>query len=162
MSSETNPPGRTWHLSSELPDNVYSVMRKSDLAISPIAVVATVDQDGAPHTAPFASLRAVTPSLLRLICFRYHHTYSNLIRDGRVMVSFLAPPDIAVSIRGKTTLVKEQMAADENYAILEMQVEEVKNDMVKTVVIESPITVAPQFAYEDWFDTALSELENIE
>lgn len=159
MSDEINQSARTWHLAAELPENVFLAMRKPDRAISPIAVVASVNEDGTPHTAPFASLRAVSPTIMRLICFRFHHTYSNLTRDGRVMVSFLAPPDIAVSIRCNSELLKERMTADENYAIFEMRVEQVKNDMVKTVVIESPLTVAPRYEYEDWFDAALEELE---
>ena len=160
MSDDQTTSVRSWHTATELPGEVFNAMQKPDRSISPIAVVATVNADGTPHTAPFASLRAVSPSILRLICFRYHHTYANLTRSGELMVSFLAPPDIAVSIRGKARLVKEQMQADENYAILEVQVEEVKNDMVKTVVIESPVKVAPRYEYEAWFDSALKELES--
>ena len=57
-----------------------------------------VDPDGTPCTAPFGSLRAATPRLLWLACLRYHDTYANLCRDGRVTVALLAPPGIAVSI----------------------------------------------------------------
>ena len=160
MSSERVYSGRTWHIAKELPEEVFPVLRKPDHAMNPIAVVATVNEDGTPHTAPFASIRAITPDRLRMICFRFHHTFSNLIRDGRLMISFLAPPDIAVSIKGKASLIKEHMDVDENYAVLEVEIEEVKNDMVKTVVIESPVMVSPRYEYEDWFDSALNELES--
>jgi hypothetical protein len=150
---------RDWHTASELPEAVFEAMRKPEHAMSPIAVVATVNADGSPHTAPFASLRAVTPKMLRMICFRYHHTFTNLVRDERLMVSFLAPPDIAVSIKGHALLTVPHMEADKNYAIFEIQVDEVKNDMVKTVVIDSPLTASPRYEYEEWFDTALRELE---
>ena len=32
----------------------------------------------------------------------------------------------------------------------------------QTVVIESPVTVSPRYEYEDWFDSALQELESTE
>ena len=89
-----------WRRAAELPPDVFAVLHKADRAINPITVVATVDADGAPRTAPFGSLRAVTPSLLRLACNQYHDTYANLCRDGRVSVALLAPPNIAVSILG--------------------------------------------------------------
>jgi len=152
---------RYWHTANALPDEVFSLMRKANRAISPIAVVATVNADGTPHTAPFASLRAVTPTLLRMICFRYHHTFSNLNRNENLMVSFLAPPTTAVSIRGRAEMIKENMDADENYAIFNIHVDEVKNDMVKTVVIESPVTISARFEYKDWFEKALEELEAV-
>lgn len=153
---------RSWHTDQQLPQEIFAVLRKPNMGINPISVVATVNEDGSPHTAPFASLRAITPSLLRMICFRFHHTYSNLVRDGRLMVSFLAPPDIAVGVRGRARLLREHMAADENYAIFEIMVESVKNDMVKTVVIESPMMAMPRYEYEEWFEKAITELESIE
>lgn len=161
MSKDEEISARYWHTADELPPEVLSVLRKPDHAISPIAVVATVNEDGTPHTAPFGSLRASSPDLLRMICFRFHHTFGNLSRDGRLMISLLAPPNIAVSIRGKAAIIAEKMQADDNYAIFEIKIEEVKNDMVKTVVIEGQAEASPRYEYEDWFDTALSELEGI-
>jgi len=161
MSSDQETSPRYWHTAAELPGEVFDALRKPEHAISPIAVVATVNADGSPHTAPFGSLRAVSPTLLRLICFRFHHTFTNISRDGRIMVSFMAPPNIAVSIRGTARVIKKQMQTDENYAILEIQIQETKNDMVKTVVIESPLAASPRYEYEGWFDTALNELEGM-
>jgi hypothetical protein len=54
-----------WDTASELPSYVFEALEKPNKAINPIAVLATVDEDGAPRTAPFGSLRAVTPRLLR-------------------------------------------------------------------------------------------------
>ena len=159
---ENSASARTWHTDQQLPQEIFAVLRKPDEGINPVSVVATVNADGSPHTAPFASLRAISPRVLRMICFRFHHTYTNLVRDGRMMVSFLAPPDIAVSIRGRASQLREKMEADENYAIFEIQVENVKNDMVKTVVIESPMMASPRYEYEGWFETAITELETIE
>jgi hypothetical protein len=52
---------RIWRSETEFPPEVFEVWHKPGGAISPVAIVATVDPDGMPHTAPFGSLRAITP-----------------------------------------------------------------------------------------------------
>jgi len=151
---------RRWRRAPELPPEVFEVLRKPNRAINPVTIVATVDADGTPHAAPFGSVRAVTPRLLRMISLHYHDTYANLCRDGRVMVALVAPPNIAVSIRGRARVVRERMNTDERSAILEIDVEEVKNDMVAGV-IGSAITFFPRGENQDWFEAALSEVEEM-
>jgi len=150
-----------WRRAPELPQEVFAVLRKPNRAINPVTIVATVDADGTPRTAPFGSVRAVTPQLLRLISARYHDTYANLCRDGRVTVALVAPPDIAVSIQGRARVARERMNADEHSAILEIDVEEVKNDMVRTGVIESAITFSPRDKVRDWFEAVIGEAEDM-
>ena len=150
-----------WRRAPELPPHVFAVLHKPDRAINPVTIVATVDPDGAPRTAPFGSLRAVTPKLLRLACNHYHDTYANLCRDGRVSVALLAPPDIAVSIRGRTRVVKERMDIGEHSVILEIDVEEVKNDMMRRGVIESAIGFTPPDDLKDYYVGAIAEIEDL-
>jgi len=152
-----------WRRAPELPPEVFAVLRKPDSAINPIAIVATVDPDGTPRTAPFGSLRAVTPGLLRLVCMHYHDTYANLRRDGRVMVTLLAPPNIAVSIRGQARVVKERMDTDEQSAAVEIDVEEVKNDMIRTpgAAIESAVKLFIPEKHIGWFLAVISEIEEM-
>ena len=38
---------------------------------------------------------------------RKHDMYENIKRNGQVVVSLVAPPDIALSIRGKARVAKE-------------------------------------------------------
>jgi flavin reductase (DIM6/NTAB) family NADH-FMN oxidoreductase RutF len=151
---------KRWRMASELPADVLKVLRKPNRAINPVAIVATVDPDGTPRTAPFGSTRAVTPQLLRMISLHYHDTFANLSRDGRVMVALVAPPNVAVSIRGRARVVRERMHADERSAILEIDVEEVKNDMVRGS-IGSAITFFPEAEHQAWFDAALGEVEEM-
>jgi hypothetical protein len=161
-SSPQQPEEKTrWRRAPELPDQVFEVLRKPDRAINPVTVVATVDEDGSPRTAPFGSVRAVTPRLLRLISARYHDTYANLARDGRVIVALLAPPDIAVSIRGRARVARERMNTSEGSAIVDIDVEEVKNDMVRSGAIESAITFSPWDEVRDWFEAAIGEAEGL-
>ena len=154
---------KRWRRASELPPDVFAVLRKPDGAINPITIVATVDPDGAPRTAPFGSLRAVTPELLRLVSNRYHDTYANFCRDGRVMVALLSPPNIAVGIRGQARVVKERMDSDEHDAVVEIDVEEVKNDMIRTPgsAIESATALFIPEKHMGWFRAAIGEIEDM-
>jgi flavin reductase (DIM6/NTAB) family NADH-FMN oxidoreductase RutF len=127
-----------WHTASELPEDALAAWHKLGRVISPVAIVATVNPDGTPRTAPFGSLRAVTPRLLQLCSHHSHDTYANLCRDGRVSVALITP-DVAVSIRGRAQVVRERMKHDENFAALEIAIEEVKNDMAYRVIIDSGI-----------------------
>jgi hypothetical protein len=150
-----------WSKAPELPEEVFTVLRKPNRAINPITIVATVDPDGNPRTAPFGSLRAATPRLLRLACLRYHDTYVNLCRDDRVAVALLAPPDIAVSITGRARVVKERVDANEQIAILEINVEEVKNDMMRRGAIESAIQFSVPEDLADFYMTLIDEVERM-
>ena len=148
-----------WYSSTKLPPEVFLAWQKPNGAISPVAVLATVDLNGKPRTAPFGSLRAITPRLLRLCTMHYHDTCANLIRDGRVMVSMISPPDIAVSVRGKARIVKEKMDTDNAFAIFEIDIENVKNDMAYRIKIESGIEITARDEFKPWYDAAMEELE---
>jgi hypothetical protein len=162
MSNSQGSKGKErWRRLTELPQEVFAVLRKPNRAIKPVTIVATVDADGAPRTAPFGSLRAVTPKLLRLACNHYHDTYANLCRDGRVTVALLAPPNIAVSIRGRARVVKERMDASEHLAVMEVDIEEVKNDMMRRGVIESAVGFTPPEDLMDYYLGAIAEIEDM-
>ena len=150
-----------WSTADHLPPAVYALLRKEGRAINPVTVVATVDADGTPHAAPFGSVRAVSPRLLRMLSLHRHDTYANLCRDGRVVVALIAPPDIAVSIRGRARVCVEEMDTHRGSAVLEIDVEEVKNDMVRSGVIGSAITFTPKDETQDWFDAVLGEMESL-
>jgi len=152
---------RMWQTETELPPDVFEAWHKPDGAISPVAIVATTDPDGAPRTAPFGSLRASTPRLLRLFSWREHDTYANLCRDGRVSLA-LVSPDVAVSVTGRARVVRERAHHDEQFAILEIDVEEVKNDMAYRVVVESGIEIVPKERHKSWYRAAMAELGDME
>ena len=151
-----------WRRAPELPPYVFAALHKPERAINPIVIVSTVDADGAPRTAPFGSLRAVSPGLLRLACAQYHDTYANLCRDGRVSVALLAPPNIAVSIRGQARVIKQGMEMGEQLAVLEIDIEEVKNDMMRRGAIESAVGFAPPEELRDFYVGAIAEIEDME
>ena len=145
----------------ELPEEIFEIWEKPEGALNPSSVVATVDADGRPRIAPFGSLRAVTPRLLRLVSLRYHDTYANIVRDGRVMVALLSPPNLAVSVSGQAHVVLEKMSTDERFAVIDIDIDEVKNDMPFRIDIESTITISPRSEFSKWWRTVWKELEKI-
>jgi hypothetical protein len=150
-----------WFTATKLPEEVFQAWVKPDKAISPVAVLATVDPDGMPRTAPFGSLRAVTPRLLRLCSMRYHDSCANLIRDGRVSIFLISPPDVAVSARGRARMVRDEMETDGDFAIFEIDIESVKNDMAYRIVIDSGIEITAKPEFQPWYDEAMEELDAI-
>jgi hypothetical protein len=152
---------RIWQTETELPPEVFEAWHKPDGAISPVAIVATVDPDGMPRTAPFGSLRAITPRLLRLFSWREHDTYANLCRDPRVSVA-LVSPDVAVSVAGRARVVRERAHHDEQFAILDIDVEEVKNDMAYRIVVASGIEIAAKERHKPWYSAVMAELGDME
>ncbi len=155
------PVSEHWHTAPELPPEVFAVLRKPNKAINPVTIVATVDPDGKPRTAPFGSLRAVNSRLLRLVCNRYHDTFANICRNGQVSVVVLAPLNIAVSIRGCARVVKEKMEIADHLAILEVDIEEVKNDMMQRGIIKSGVDFIPPEDLQDYYTGAIAEIEAI-
>jgi hypothetical protein len=150
-----------WFTATHLPEEVFQVWVKPNKAISPVAVLATIDPDGKPRTAPFGSLRAVTPRLLRLCSMRYHDTCANLIRDGRVSVLLISPPDVAVSASGRARMVRDEMETDRDFAVFEIDIESVKNDMADRIVIDSGIDIRAKAEFKHWYDEAMEELAQV-
>lgn len=127
-------------MTDELPDAVVRALQ--DDAVGLTAIVATVDPDGRPHTAPFGSVRALSSRRLRFGCDRGHDTFANLGRDARVAICVLAPPDVAVTIFGEASVVKQKMDALATDAVVEVAVAEVKDDMLPGAAIVSGATYA--------------------
>lgn len=148
-----------WQTAPQLPEEVPAVWHKPDRTLNPTAVVATIDPNGTSHAAPFGSLRAVTPRMLRLGRSRGHDAYANLRRVGQVAMTMVATPDIAVSIRGRARVAIERMRAGERCAVIEIDIEEVKNDISGAIVVESAIAAYVRDEYRDWFQAVLGEME---
>jgi hypothetical protein len=126
-------------MGAELPLAALEALRPERFGLT--SIVATAGEDGGPHTAPFGSVRALDARRLRFGCDRGHETFANLLRDPRVTVCVLAPPDIAVSITGRARVVKEEMDSVASDAVIEIEIEAVKNDMLPgPVSIESGAT----------------------
>ncbi len=148
----------TWDRAAELPPDVVRVLRHK--RVGPTAIVATTDEDGSPHTAPFGSLIAVDKRTLRLGCDRRHDTYSNIKRNGLVMASLISPPNIAVSIKGKARVLKEKMNLLNTDAVIEIQVEEVKNDFLPGTAIETGVNYSASKEILVLIEKSIAEIDS--
>lgn len=140
MSTTPERPALDWDHRDDLPQEVRDVLRRPPGSV--VAIVATVDGDGAPRTAAFGAMRAPSATQLRFGCRRTHDTFANIERDGRVMVSLYAAPNVAVGIRGRARVVRDHLDAMPDNALIEIEVESVKNDTVPGLPLSSGITYA--------------------
>ncbi len=145
---------------SELPSIIAASLQMHEG--NPTVIVATIDSNGAPHTAPFGSLRAINTRRLRFGCDRKHDTYSNLRRDDHISVSLVIPPNIAVSISGRASVVKEQMSLLKTDAIIEITIANVKDDTlaVPGVTIDSGITYSLPAEAKEMITRYIAEIDS--
>ena len=141
----------------QLPAAVIEALRQP--AGETVAIVATVDDDGAPRTATFGAMRPITPETLRFACNRGHVTYDNIVRDGRVMVAVFAPPDVAVGIRGRARVLEERMDTLPDDALVQIDVEHIKSDHMPNAPIASGITYTVSRGVAAHLDAVNAELE---
>ncbi|HSR33748.1 MAG TPA: hypothetical protein VLY63_24540 [Anaerolineae bacterium] len=74
----------------------------------------------------------------------------------------LISPGLAVSVQGRARVVREQMDHDVAFAILEIDVDEVKNDMVYRINIDCGIEITSRDKYKSWYNAAMAELEALD
>ncbi|MFW9908658.1 MAG: pyridoxamine 5'-phosphate oxidase family protein [Candidatus Thorarchaeota archaeon] len=150
-----------WSVLSELPDDVFQQWQKTGGSLNPSSVLASINEDGSPRTAPFGSLRAISPKLLRLLVHKSHDTLANIVRDNRIMIALVSPPNTAASVKGIARVIQHEWEGDRRYALIEIEVLEVKNDMPVQIKIESGISISPSGPFQDWWNGVWPEFENI-
>jgi len=105
-----------------------------------IIVVATVDEDGSPRTAPFGWVYAVDSKTLRFSTSRGHDTYKNIVRDGRVMICIMEEDNTAISVKGDTRIRKEQLESGSSHiAMVEVNITDVKSDVTRVASVISGV-----------------------
>jgi len=125
-------------LGDELPQDAYELLRTQAVDV----VIATVDEDGFPRTAPYGLIRALDRKTLRVGIGPGKRTYANIVRNGKVMVCVLAEGNIALGIRGRARVIKERMESwNIHVAMIEITILEVKSDALTWVHIIQGIQV---------------------
>jgi len=157
MTRDMHPHDAARRRGDRLPDALVRVLRQPPGHV--VAVVATVDADGAPRTATFGAMRPVAASTLRFACNRAHVTYDNIVRDGRVMVAVFGPPDVAAGIRGRARVLKERMDTLPDDALVQLDVQDVKSDHLPDVPIASGVTYTVSAAVAAQLEAVNAELD---
>lgn len=126
----------TW-LGTELNSTLKDLF---DKRISTV-IMATLDQNQCPHTAPFNYITASDPKHLRLAISRNHQTFSNIQANGNVALAILEEGDIAVCIKGFARVIRNSMEFDYNMAIVEIEISEIKKDNSPTHFVSQGIRI---------------------
>ncbi|MCL5960643.1 MAG: pyridoxamine 5'-phosphate oxidase family protein [Chloroflexi bacterium] len=93
-------------------------------------VLATVNAEGWPDTAPFSWVLGIDPTTIRLAINQDIATLQNIRDNGKVRLQ-VSGRGVAVSVKGRATVIKETMETTPfPTALVEMKVEEVKDDSV--------------------------------
>jgi len=108
----------------ELTPSLYDLLSRRMATV----VVGTIDHDGHPHTAPYNQIYAMDCRHLRLAINRQDATYQSLCQRGLAMIEVLEEGDIAVGLKGQARVVAQNMEANCNLALVEIEVTEVKRD----------------------------------
>ena len=111
-------------LGRELTPNLFDLLAKRMATV----VVATVDNDGCPHTAPYNQITAMDPKHICLAVNRQDATFLSLRDYGLTMIEVLEEGDIAAGIKGRARVCRQYMEANCNLAMIEIEIEEIKRD----------------------------------
>jgi sulfatase maturation enzyme AslB (radical SAM superfamily) len=92
-------------IGSQLIPEMVELIRRPDV----FGIVCTVDEDGQPRCAPFASLTAIDDRRLALASLPDNHTLANIRRDERVTVLW-ADADVRISVIGRARVTQGWLA----------------------------------------------------
>jgi uncharacterized pyridoxamine 5'-phosphate oxidase family protein len=141
-------------IGNELGQEVIDIINRQ----ATIVVVATVDEDGSPRTAPFGWVYAKDGRTLRFSTSRGHDTYKNIVRDGRVMVCLLEEGNTAVSIKGNARVCRERLSVREHCAMVEVDITGVKSDVTGVARVISGIRCEIDERYVELTNSVYAEL----
>jgi hypothetical protein len=92
------------------------------------AILATIDKDNHPHTAPYNGIVACDPKHLRIAICKDHKSYTNIVQSAHVALAVLEEGDVAVCIKGIALVVRNYMDFDCNMAIIEIEINEIRKN----------------------------------
>ena len=140
--------------SNEIGQEVIDIINRQ----ATIVVLATVDEDGSPRTAPFGWVYAKDSKTLRFSTSRGHDTYKNIVRDGRVMVCLMEEGNTAISIKGNARVCKKQLSTREHCAMVEVDITSVKSDVTRVASVVSGIRCEINERYVEMTKSVYTEM----
>ncbi len=132
----------------------------------PIGVLATLDQDGGPHASTIY-FNVDKDLHFGFTTKRETTKYTNLVRDGRVMlVAYDAPKQAALQVSGRAIEVTDQQKQQEIYRATVAAAKETGDDVVPPIAkitggefvsfsVEIDVVSYSEFGWGDNFKTAL-------
>jgi hypothetical protein len=107
-------------------------------------ILATMDEDGYPRTAPITFIRCKTEKQLLLGIGGMTRMSDNIRRDGKLSLCLVEEGDLALSIRGKGKIIREPMECNKYMVVVSVQVEEVKSDTSPDSKVVRGIEIQPR------------------
>ncbi len=145
------------NLGNELSQEAFSLLNKEITTV----VIATVDEDGCPRTAPFHWIVAKDKKTLRVAVNPRHVTYENIKRDGRVMVCVLDQGNTAIGIKGRAKIIKNDIeSVPWTITMVEIGIDEVKSDALEWIPIKHGVRFETTKQVKDLMRKAFDELKD--
>ncbi|HBE80541.1 MAG TPA: hypothetical protein DDW65_22560 [Firmicutes bacterium] len=88
-------------------------------------IIASIDQDYRPHTAPFNHIIVQDPKHLRVAVSKTHQTLQNIRDNVYVALAIIDEGDVAVCIKGMAHVLKEAMDIDCNRVVVDIEIDEI-------------------------------------
>lgn len=104
-------------------------------------IVATLDQDLHPHTAPFHYIAVYDSGHLRLAVSKELLTYRHITDNAYVALAVIEEGDVAVCIKGSARVVRPEMIGDCNMAIVEVAIDEIRRDNFQSHYVTQGIRI---------------------
>jgi uncharacterized pyridoxamine 5'-phosphate oxidase family protein len=143
-------------LGNELSREAFDLLNREITTV----VIATVDEDGYPRTAPFHWITAKNQKTLRVAVNPRHVTYENIKRDGKVMVCVLDEGNIAIGIKGRAQVIKEDIeSVPWLISMVEIEIDEVKGDALAWIPIKHGVRFETTEQVTDLDRKAFDELK---
>lgn len=143
---------------NEMPQQVYDLLNKEITTV----VVATLDEDGSPHTAPFSWVVAKDRRTMMLGLGRRNNTIRNIRRDGRVALCILDEDNIAVSLKGQARVVREQLHSIPTVAVVQVDIVSIRSNATAVAKVRSGVRVEIDDKYRAALRDGFNELKSIQ
>ena len=91
-------------------------------------ILATIDEDLRPHTAPFNYICVADSRHLRIAISRNHQTYANIVNHGYVALAIVDEGDLAVCVKGNVRVLCASMNSNPDMAMIEVEITEIRGN----------------------------------
>jgi len=123
-------------------------------------ILCTVNADGTPNSAPMTFIHAINDRTIRFALYCGGQTLKNIKSTGVLCFSLITEGNIALTIKGRGSIVKERMDASSDYSMVEITIDAVKSDRSVFTTVEQGIGIVVSEGSGEWTERVFQELES--
>lgn len=109
-----------------------------------ISIVGTVNEDGAPNTAPMSLFYCPDERTIVAGMVKTSRTVANIKRHGKLMIEVLSSDDIAYGISGEGSVLKDPLDCSDATLAIKIDVASVKRDTSPAQKVTSGPMMTPR------------------